>query len=446
MVPFRPLGRKRLAGAECRVAMRTPHVIRTSSWKPFLDGDRATRARAFVDDVAAALRDPATEQVDPGFSAASVASGLSGAALFFGERHALTKEQADADTAFGFLDRALDLAANVEPLSVPLYTGTSGVGWSLNYLERILVEGDDEESDVDQVVAAALRQGPWISFDLIRGLAGMGAYWMERLPRPHAVEGLRQMTARLQESSSETPDGTTWWVDPASVPPERAERFPDGYYDTGLAHGQAGVLVALAGAYDAGVEEAGPLLRSATDWLLAQRGVTEGPGLYPLLKGRGEELSQGGRLAWCYGDTGVAVGLLAAARSLGDTALVETVREIAHTSTERPKDRVGVMDMGICHGAAGLALVYARLAHGLGDDALGDEVRHWVDVLLEQRDADGPIAGVWSSQPGETDDTRSIEPRAGFLEGAIGVGLVLLGLLSENAPDWDVLLLTRPTA
>ncbi len=124
---------------------------------------------------------------------------------------------------------------------------------------------------------------------------------------------------------------------------------------------------------------------------------------------------------------------------------METVREIAHTSTERPKDRVGVMDMGICHGAAGLALVYARLAHGLGDDTLGDEVRHWVDVLLEQRD-DNPIAGVWSSQPGETDDTRSIEPRAGFLEGAVGVGLVLLGLLSENAPDWDVLLLTRPTS
>lgn len=405
---------------------------------PLLTGDAASRAREIVADVAATLRDPAVYDADPGLRSEDVGRGCSGAAVLFAELYAENGADADRDTALAFLDKALDQAVEAERPSALLYPGTVGVGWVLAYLEGTLVDPDPDENDVDALVAQALTTN-WPSADLIRGVTGAGVYVLER-GRP-----LDAVVARLAAMSTTTDDGITWWVDPATCLPERAEQFPEGYYDTGVAHGQAGNLALLAHALASGVEAARPLLSGAAEWLLAQRFPDDdGAGCYPSLVPPNARASRGTRVAWCYGDPGVATGLLAAGKALDDARLVDEARAVALAAAARRGAGAGVIDAPLCHGSAGLLHVFGRLYAQLGDDALADAARHWFDVALDQHRPGEPVAGWGSLRP--EDDVMRYEPLAGFLEGATGVALGMLAATSERAPDWDTLLLTKPVS
>jgi len=401
------------------------------AWTPLLSDTDADRAREAVGEIADAVRDPKTFEIDPELTGPGLAGGSPGAAVLFAHL-------GQNETALEFLDRALERASDDTP-SLPLYVGTPGVGWTLAYLERFVLDPDEGDNDVDELVDIGLKsQFARREFDLIRGTTGLGVYLIER-GRP--IDGV--VTA-LADSATETGDGITWWVDPRTVLPERAELFPDGYYDVGMAHGQAGVVAMLAHGYAAGTESAKPLLENALRWLLAQRlPEGEGPGRYPLLFGMDGKRS-GGRMAWCYGDIGVAVALLAAGRALGDDAVLEEAHDLALFCADRPMEHAGVLDASLCHGSAGLALMFARLAHAFDEEKLADSARTWGRVILDQRIPGEPVGGIQYSVP--QGDERGFEPRGGLLEGATGAALVLHALSTDVAPDWDVLLLSRPVS
>jgi lantibiotic modifying enzyme len=405
-----------------------------------LTGAAADEARAAIAEIAAALRDPATADVDPDLRSGTLGRGSAGAALFFAQLAAETGNDGDAETALAFLDVALDRAADEMPTAL-LYPGTVGVGWTLAYLEGRLLDPDDGPNDVDELVARAVADAPWPSADLIRGVTGTGVYLLERLPQPGARTALDLVVAKLTEMAETFPEGTTWYVPPEGLLEDRKALYPEGYYDVGMAHGQAGTVAMLAAALAAGVDSAKPLLESATAWLLAQRlPDDEGPGRYPLIIDKRDHPPRGGRFAWCYGDAGVAVALLAAGRALHDEAILREAHDLAVTSIPRQD---GVVDAPLCHGSAGLLQVYLRLAQGTGDERLNDAARTWADVTLHRHRRPDGIAGYGSVRPTDDDD-RPWVPLAGFLEGAAGVGLALLAATSDHAPDWDTVLMTKP--
>ncbi|HVF03797.1 MAG TPA: lanthionine synthetase C family protein [Frankiaceae bacterium] len=401
---------------------------------PLLTGAAAQAARDVVADVAATLRDPAIHDIDPALAGMDVGRGSAGAAILFAELAAENGDEHDAETALKFLDRALDIAAEAPPTAL-LYPGTVGVGWVLSYFEGRLVDADPEENDVDALVTQALTQN-WPSNDLIRGVAGAGVY---QLQRGRADD---QAVTRLAEMSTRTPDGVTWWVDPATCLPDRAEAYPQGYYDVGMAHGQAGVLAVLAHYVAAGVESARPLLNDATQWLLAQRLPDDvGPGRYPSIVAYEPRPKQGSRVAWCYGDAGVAIGLLAAGRALGDDAVVKEAADTAADAAARRGEDAAVYDAPLCHGSMGLVHLFGRLYAQTGDERVADAARHWFDVAMTQHRPSEPVAG-WGMV--RFDEGHRYEPVGGFLEGAVGVALACLAATSDRAPDWDLLLLAKP--
>jgi lantibiotic modifying enzyme len=403
----------------------------TQTWRPLLSGPDIDRAQSAVAEIADAVRDPAVPELDADFANPGVAGGTSGAAVFFAQ---IGEEK----VALDFLDRAIERASEDMP-SLPLYVGTPGVGWAMAYLERSVLDGEEGDNDVDELVATGLRSERWLArqeFDLIRGVTGLGVYLVERRrPIDGVVDALLSM-------ATETPDGHTWWVDPRSVPPERAEMFPKGYYDVGIAHGQAGVIAVLAHGLAQGGESARPLLESTLRWLRAQRlPADRGPGRYPLLFGP-DEPATGGRMAWCYGDLGVSVALLAAGQALRDEETLSEAYDLALSCADRTVENTGAIDASLCHGSGGIALLFARLAHAFDDDRLADAATRWAKVVLAMRVPGEPVAGFRYSVP--VGDERGWEPRAGLLEGAIGPGLALHALSSDVAPDWDLLFLTRP--
>jgi lantibiotic modifying enzyme len=436
----------------------TPQESSPASWRPLLEGESRARAleaiEAIADHLVALTAEseeeftPETLALQPGRSA-SLAGGLTGISLFFAYLDQARPGQGHDDTALTLLERAIDLTGDRLVLS-GLYSGFSGVAWVMEHLEGRLYESPEGEDSGEEAAAALeehLRRSPWErEYDLIGGLAGFGVYALERLPRPQGAECLRHTLARLAELRETQPEGDSWRTPQAMVALYAREDFPEGNFNLGVAHGVPGVLPILAGASAAGLAEARPLLDEAVRWTLAQKMPPGSDSLFPYSMAPGH-VPGPSRLAWCYGDAGVAAALLASALAVGEPAWKREALEIGRFAARRPAGTAGIVDAGLCHGAAGVAHIFNRLYQASGDPVLRDAARAWFDWALDFRKPGEGVGGFLSWGPGGSTDEMGWRDDAGFLTGAAGVGLALLSAVAPIEPAWDrVMLISLPQA
>jgi hypothetical protein len=401
-------------------------------WRPLLEGELASRAREAVDSIAAELT---TES----------ARDAADRALLFGYL-AMTSDAHDdvndyAERSGQLLDDAFDALATT-PTGPALYGGFSGVAWVAEHLARKFDDEtaeDDGGEEIDEILAKSIA-APWEgAYDLISGLTGFGVLAVERLPRPSAICCLEAIVDRLTETAEPIGEGLTWFTSPDLLPMSRREQFPHGYYDLGVAHGVPGVIALLADSYRAGIrpERARRLIDGAVRWVLSQRLRVRGGSCYPAMVAPGFE-ARSSRLAWCYGDAGVAATLLYAARAVGVEEWERAAFEIATNAARIDLEESGVKDAGLCHGAFGLAHIYNRLFQAGGGDVFADTARRWYGVGLDMRAPGQGIAGFVEWAPDSSVSSRS---GAEFLTGATGIALALLAGITSVEPMWDRLLL-----
>ena len=429
--------------------MNRPHP----HWTPLLAGREAERAWDAVHEIARELPRQGEELLRerPGRQM-GLSGGKAGFALFFGYLAQVSGEDEHAETAARYLDEATEAVA--EEATVPdLYGGFTGVAWVAEHLTGRVFEEEDEAEDgnaaVDEALADLLEQSPWRhDYDLIRGLIGFGIYGLERRHRPGGRTILERVVARLDELAVRDGDRLAWHTPPHVLPPHQREQSPEGYFNVGVAHGLPAALPLLARAAAAGVAEATArdLLRGAVRWLLNEKDRVEGDSCFPYSIGA-DGSRVGSRLAWCYGDLGIAAALLDAAVASGESEWREDALDLARRCAERSEASAGVHDASLCHGAAGNGHVFNRLYQGSRDEALGEAARTWFERTWRYRRADTRVAGfaTWGAEvPGA--DPRW-QDDASFLTGAAGVGLALLAAVSEVIPDWDrVLAISVPPA
>jgi hypothetical protein len=293
---------------------------------------------------------------------------------------------------------------------------------------------------VDRALIDLLRQRGWPGiYDHVSGVVGVGVYALERLPSPAGAELLELVAGALAERAEHRDGGATWFTRPEELHPDARKRAPDGYYNVGLAHGVPGVSAVLAGAVAAGVEAAAPTLDASVAWLEGQV-LEDASALWPYFVGPGVDVFPA-RLAWCYGDPGVAVALLhaAAARNCEDwRALVDRAVDLM---LARAHDASGVTGASLCHGSAGLAHLCGRLRAATGREELGDMGAHWIAHTLALRSPDGELGGFSVWDPGDPNEAGGDVQGPGFLAGIAGVALALAGACAEAPPDWDRCLL-----
>jgi lantibiotic modifying enzyme len=407
-----------------------------SPWTPVLDPDAATEALSAVRSIAADLRSL------PLSLDAGLASGRAGIALLFAS---LAQTEPDGDHAT-VARRLLDSAINnlvSSPMGSELYGGFLGVAWAAQHLSSFYPDEDDDEfyQEVDEAVLTLLGNPPALrSFDVFTGLLGLGVYALERLPSPFAQTCLERVVMQLAARAERQADGLTWKSEPDSLPAEVRKEYPNGYYNLGLAHGVPGVLVFLAEVIreDISAAAARDLLRSAAHWLWMQRIPGEAI-RFPSLIGEGIT-PEPARLAWCYGDLGVAVALLAAGRAAGLPAVEEQAREVALSAAGRTPEQARVKDAGLCHGAAGVGHLFNHLFQETGEARFRGSARLWFDRTLAMRASGRGPGGYGAWVP----DERGIftwRDEPGVLVGAAGVGLALHAAASSIAPSWDAMLL-----
>jgi len=313
--------------------------------------------------------------------------------------------------------------------SPALYGGAARVGWTIAHH----ADGGDAEAACDAIDAVMLRQlEDWTrDYDLISGLVGFGVYALERGEAGAAV-------ARAVVAGLEAYMARGWLTGPELLPAHQRLVAPDGYVNLGLAHGIPGVIAVLAQFCQRGLERdrAGEVLDSALRRLLdgsprraRGRFTSWQPTEYPASP----------RLAWCYGDLGVAAALLGAGMAIGHDEARAAGLEVALDCAGRGLHDAFITDAGICHGAAGIAHLFNRMAQATGDAALRAAAVTWIDHTLAMR-SDEPLAGFPANMP-EEDGKRRMVADASLLTGAAGIALVLHAASSEIEPSWDRLLL-----
>ena len=148
-----------------------------------------------------------------------------------------------------------------------------------------------------------------------------------------------------------------------------------------------------------------------------------------------DEPTTGTRLAWCYGDLGIAFALYRAARARGRDDPAEALALARNRGTET-QEQAGVLDAGLCHGTAGVAHLYMRRHRASGDAELGQAARIWLDRTLALRTTHA-FAGFpsWIMMPGGTrprqDDRGRIAP-----DGCDRRGARVAAMICELEPSW----------
>lgn len=340
----------------------------------------------------------------------------------------LPDEDAAATTAH--VGAALAARGASDPLG--LHGGLAGLGWTIAHL------ADDEHADeicasIDLVLLRALAD--WRGhYDLTGGLVGLGVYALERGEHGHRL--VARILEQLEASAEPRGAGLAWHTPAALLPDWQRALAPDGYWNLGLAHGIAGIIGLCARCAAAGVDEARArtLMNGAASYLLEVEPPAAEEGRYAMWYARGGGSNgQRARLAWCYGDLGIAVALTAAGRV--DARWSEPARELARSCAARTAPP-GVQDTALCHGAAGIAHILARIAGATNDEVIAAAARRWFAVTLEMR-----TDHVYGGFPAFDGGTLAWRADTSLLAGATGVALALHAMVSDVEPRWDRMLL-----
>lgn len=161
--------------------------------------------------------------------------------------------------------------------------------------------------------------------------------------------------------------------------------------------------------------------------------------LYPGTMQDDSPVTYNSRLAWCYGDLGIASAFWQAGKSFeNEEWKSEAITIMLHASRRRDLKENLVVNAGFCHGTSGIAHIFNRFYKETGLQEFDEARWYWLaqTLILLENENGLPDFKSWQGNKGWVTDNT-------LLEGTAGIGLVMLGFLSDDVQDldWDSCLL-----
>lgn len=139
------------------------------------------------------------------------------------------------------------------------------------------------------------------------------------------------------------------------------------------------------------------------------------------------------RLAWCYGDLGIATAFLLAADVLDDKELKTYALAIAkQTITRLDPVKEVIREGGVCHGSAGLVKMYRNLFRITGLKEFGITADYWLNITLKLASHPDGHAGYKTHYL-----EKGFVNECGLLEGITGIGIVFIEELMGKPLTWE---------
>jgi hypothetical protein len=386
--------------------------------------------------------------------APSLAQGDAGLALTCAYLDACWADEGWDRIGHNYLTTAAGGAERSPPVSAGMFGGLTGLafaGWSLSRgatrYRHLLATLDD--ALLPQVTVQAQRLAGQTAdgvsfgeFDVISGLAGVGAYLLLRREDPGAGMALETALRFLVALASDTGSRPRWWT-PAHLlgDEEMAALYPYGNLNCGLAHGIPGPFALMALALSHGVVVPG--VEAAIDrlvgWLAAHRADDQWGANWPYavpltpegLPDHSAAAYGPSRAAWCYGVPGVARALWLAGVARDRREWRNLAIEAMEAVYRRPIAARCIDSPTFCHGVAGLLQVTLRFAKDTKLPVFSEAAANLTEALLSAYEPDS-LLGYRNWEPG---GTRVDQP--GLLDGAPGVLLALLAASTDVEPSWD---------
>ncbi|QHC26380.1 lanthionine synthetase C family protein [Streptomyces sp. GS7] len=361
------------------------------------------QALTAADILAAALADPCTAWVAaPGKRAwaQSLAGGAAGIALLHIER--ARTGRGDWNTAHAWLSQAasedLTAASNASlylgapALAFVLRAAAGSTGRYRSALEKLndatiavtqrrLAQA---HARIDRGERPAMKE-----FDLIRGLAGLGAYHLAHQPHHKITTDVLTYLVRLTDPLPKQGDLPAWWTD-VSPNGEPTAGFPGGHGNFGLAHGIGSALsvMSLALLYGLDVPEMTDAVARICTWTDRWRQGDDTspwwPGFISIEQATDGhiDLALRPRPSWCYGVSGTARAQQLAGLALGEPARVQAAENAILAALRDPIQLDLLPEIGLCHGTAGLLHTAWRMADQTTNPAIIAELPRVTDRLI----------------------------------------------------------------
>jgi hypothetical protein len=268
-------------------------------------------------------------------------------------------------------------------------------------------------------------------FDLIRGLAGLGAYHLAAHPGHQVTRDVLACLARLAEPLPATTGGLPSWWTGTSTSGEPSADFPGGHGNLGMSHGISAVLAVLSlailrGIIPPGTEDAAHRICAWTDqWRQGDPGSPWWPGYITAAQAYARRVDPGlrPRPSWCYGAAGTARAQQLAGLALRDPARQHAAEAAILAVLRDPAELGRLTEAGLCHGTAGLLQAAWRMAADATTPQIQAELPRLAARLATQ------LAGREDGNPE-------------LLDGMAGAALALhtSGTGSTPEPCWDTFL------
>ncbi len=205
----------------------------------------------------------------------------------------------------------------------------------------------------------------------------------------------------------------------------------------GLSHGLPATIIILLN-----IKDSNNYIKIAiqlADFIIEYRKTSANISLYDSILYDRKNSNEASRLAWCYGDIGIAVSLWQLGKKINnDNYKSESIRIMKHSCLRKNLEENKIYDACLCHGTSGIAEIFLMFYYETKISEFRIAADYWIMQTLEMAKHKDGLAGYLTYY--KNSPTHYIKD-FGFLNGVSGIGLSLLSALKCEPSTWNQCLL-----
>ncbi|MFA8435480.1 MAG: lanthionine synthetase LanC family protein [Marinifilaceae bacterium] len=370
----------------------------------------------------------------------SLYSGLAGKIYSLQYYYLLTKDPKVLEI---LEERVAFLMENIEQVSMTTFcNGLSGVLYCLNDLRKneLISISEEDLAIADAFLFENFEHGLLNNdCDFFHGLTGVGSYFLMRARDTGEYSQVKYIVNAILSNIKNVKGFKTWKKLPYMEEDEEV-------IDLGFAHGLPSILLFLASVAENNIrrQEIEEVIASNFDLLKRVKNLNTTRTFFP--DGISDEFignTDSSRLAYCYGDIGIAFSLLRCGEILNRVDYIEEAERIVENTLSFYLAEE-VDETCFCHGLAGLILFYKYFAVKFKKPVYEEVSNHWRCLLEQKWRQYGENALDFTSYSKERGYYK--ETNTGLLEGYCGVFLVCISdrMQFSNILRWSKCFLINP--
>jgi lantibiotic modifying enzyme len=358
-----------------------------------------------------------------------------GALLFLYYYADFTKDAKYTQLAEDILDKLLtQLESNWPGFSYA--SGYAGILYLFHFLQEkkiVSLDFSDSEEIMENYLIKEARNCMHVNdYDYLHGSLGVVLYFLKKNPNHPFLSEFVEFLYHTAEKDSL--NHTVKWKTPYGI---KEKRVYD--YHLSLSHGMTSMVIFLCRLLKSESFSASndclTMLEGCMNYILLQEiDHTQYGSWFSNKSLESDDSPMQSRLAWCFGDLGIASALWQAGIAVNNRPWQDKAIEIMkHAARRVNREQTALYDCGICHGSAGIAMVFRRFYLETREKIFHNAWFHWVDFTLNFKRFDDGLAGF------KTFEIQEWKNDISLLTGISGIGLMLLSFIRDDLQEWDEL-------